>query len=72
MGDFGLARYEDEDEYESYEYTAPKFAIKWTAPEAALMNRFSIKVGTCINYVTMIVGFLQLVCCCCIDAGLVV
>jgi fyn-related kinase len=42
VGDFGLSRLCGIDN----EYTAregAKFPIKWTAPEAALMNRFSIK-----------------------------
>ncbi|EDR48627.1 uncharacterized protein MONBRDRAFT_44220 [Monosiga brevicollis MX1] len=42
VGDFGLSRVLGQES----EYTAregAKFPIKWTAPEAALMNRFSIK-----------------------------
>ena len=39
--DFGLARIIDEDIYEAH--TGAKFPIKWTAPDAALYNRFSIK-----------------------------
>lgn len=43
VGDFGLSRVlENEDEYTAKE--GAKFPIKWTAPEAALMNKFSIKV----------------------------
>jgi fyn-related kinase len=41
VADFGLARVIDEDIYEAQ--TGAKFPIKWTAPEAALYNRFSIK-----------------------------
>ena len=41
VADFGLARL-TENEYTAHE--GAKFPIKWTAPEAALMNRFSIKV----------------------------
>jgi fyn-related kinase len=42
VGDFGLSRVlENEDEYTAKE--GAKFPIKWTAPEAALMNKFSIK-----------------------------
>jgi fyn-related kinase len=42
VADFGLARVIDRES----EYTAregAKFPIKWTSPEAAMMNRFSIK-----------------------------
>ena len=42
VADFGLARVVAENEYTARE--GAKFPIKWTAPEAALMNRFSIKV----------------------------
>ena len=43
VGDFGLSRVlgQNEDEYTAKE--GAKFPIKWTAPEAALMNKFSIK-----------------------------
>ena len=41
VADFGLARVIDEDIYEAH--TGAKFPIKWTAPEAALYNRFTIK-----------------------------
>ena len=41
VADFGLARVIDEDIYEAQ--TGAKFPIKWTAPEAALYNRFTIK-----------------------------
>ncbi|XP_065183218.1 tyrosine-protein kinase SRK2-like [Sycon ciliatum] len=41
VADFGLARVIQDDEYCAREGT--KFPIKWTAPEAALYNRFSIK-----------------------------
>ena len=41
VADFGLARVIDEEIYEAH--TGAKFPIKWTAPEAALYNRFSIK-----------------------------
>ena len=41
IADFGLARLINDDEYGAKEGT--KFSIKWTAPEAALYNRFSIK-----------------------------
>ncbi|CAM9561009.1 unnamed protein product [Lampetra fluviatilis] len=41
VADFGLARVIKEDEYEAR--VGSKFPIKWTAPEAANYNRFSIK-----------------------------
>jgi fyn-related kinase len=41
IADFGLARVIADDEYCARE--GAKFPIKWTAPEAALFNRFSIK-----------------------------
>ena len=41
VADFGLARVIKEDIYNPREGT--KFPIKWTAPEAALYNKFSIK-----------------------------
>jgi fyn-related kinase len=41
VADFGLARVIKEDIYSPKEGT--KFPIKWTAPEAALFNRFTIK-----------------------------
>lgn len=41
VADFGLARVVLENEYTARE--GAKFPIKWTAPEAALMNRFSVK-----------------------------
>ena len=41
VADFGLARVIKEDIYSPKEGT--KFPIKWTAPEAALYNRFTIK-----------------------------
>ena len=41
VADFGFARVVKEGIYNPHEDT--KFAIKWTAPEAALYNRFSIK-----------------------------
>ena len=41
LADFGLARVIDEDPYEAN--VGVKFPIKWTAPEAALYNRFTIK-----------------------------
>ena len=41
IADFGLARLIQDDEYTARE--GAKFPIKWTAPEAALYNRFTIK-----------------------------
>ena len=41
VADFGLARVIDEDIYEAN--TGAKFPIIWTAPEAAMYNRFTIK-----------------------------
>ena len=41
VADFGLARVIDEDVYGSH--VGAKFPIKWTAPEAAMYNRFTIK-----------------------------
>ena len=41
IADFGLARVIKEDIYNPREGT--KFPIKWTAPEAALFNRYTIK-----------------------------
>merc|ERR1712193_550296 len=41
VADFGLARVIVENEYTAHE--GAKFPIKWTAPEAALRNKFSIK-----------------------------
>lgn len=41
VADFGLARLIDEDTYQAH--TGAKFPIKWTAPEAALYNKFTIK-----------------------------
>ena len=41
VADFGLARVIQDDEYCARE--GAKFPIKWTAPEAALYNRFTIK-----------------------------
>jgi fyn-related kinase len=42
IADFGLARFtQEENEYEAREGT--RYPIKWTAPEAALSGKFSIK-----------------------------
>ncbi|KAH9504581.1 Tyrosine-protein kinase Src42A [Bulinus truncatus] len=41
IADFGLARVIKEDEYEAR--VGARFPIKWTAPEAANFNRFTIK-----------------------------
>ena len=41
VADFGLARIIDEDIYEAH--TGAKFPIKWTSPEAAMYNRFTVK-----------------------------
>ena len=41
IADFGLSRVLFEDIYEAYE--GARFPIKWTAPEACLENKFSIK-----------------------------
>ncbi|XP_058892342.1 tyrosine-protein kinase Fgr isoform X3 [Kogia breviceps] len=41
VADFGLARLIKDDEYNPQQGT--KFPIKWTAPEAALFGRFTIK-----------------------------
>ena len=41
VADFGLARLIEDDEYVAHE--GAKFPIKWTAPEAALYNTFTIK-----------------------------
>ena len=41
IADFGLARVIETDLYTARE--GAKFPIKWTAPEAAMMNKFSIK-----------------------------
>ncbi|KAF5924561.1 tyrosine-protein kinase Fgr isoform X1 [Diceros bicornis minor] len=41
IADFGLARLIKDDEYNPQQGT--KFPIKWTAPEAALFGRFTIK-----------------------------
>ena len=41
VADFGLAHVIDEDIYKAH--TGAKFPIKWTAPEAAMYNRFTIR-----------------------------
>jgi len=41
VADFGLSRLTVDDEYVAHE--GAKFPIKWTAPEAALYNKFTIK-----------------------------
>ena len=41
VADLGLARLIEDDEYTAHE--GAKFPIKWTAPEAALYNKFTIK-----------------------------
>ena len=41
VADFGLARVIDEDVYQAH--VGAKFPIKWTAPEAALFSKFTIK-----------------------------
>ena len=41
VADFGLARVINKDIYEAH--TGAKFPIKWTAPEAAMYSRFTIK-----------------------------
>lgn len=41
IADFGLSRVLEEDIYEAHE--GARFPIKWTAPEACLQNKFSIK-----------------------------
>ena len=41
VADFGLARFIKEEIYEAY--IGAKFPIKWTAPEAAMYNRFTTK-----------------------------
>ena len=50
--DFGLSRIIDEDPYTSID-TLKFFSIKWTAPEAAFYNRFSIKSDVWSFGVTM-------------------
>ena len=41
VADFGLVHVIDEDIYEAH--TRAKFPIKWTAPEAVMSSRFTIK-----------------------------
>ena len=41
VADFGLAGLIEDDEYTAHE--GAKFPIKWTAPEAAIYNKFTIK-----------------------------
>ena len=41
VADFGLARLIEDDEYNAHQ--GAKFPIKWTAPEAALYQKFTIK-----------------------------
>lgn len=41
VADFGLARLIEDDQYNARE--GSKFPIKWTAPEAAIYGRFTIK-----------------------------
>ncbi|KAL5017462.1 hypothetical protein ScPMuIL_007051 [Solemya velum] len=41
ISDFGLAKMINEDEYIAHKGT--KFPVRWTAPEAALLNKYSIK-----------------------------
>ncbi|XP_074642810.1 proto-oncogene tyrosine-protein kinase Yrk-like [Tubulanus polymorphus] len=41
VADFGLARLIQDDEYKAHQ--GAKFPIKWTAPEAALLGKFTIK-----------------------------
>ena len=41
VSDYGLTQLIDEDEYDSR--VGAKFPIKWTAPEAAMYNRFTVK-----------------------------
>ena len=42
VADFGLARILEQDEYNPA-HNNTKFPIKWTAPEAALYYKFTIK-----------------------------
>ena len=42
MSDFGLSKFSLNEEYVITEANT-KFPVKWTAPEAALEHRFSIK-----------------------------